>query len=43
MSIRLLAVGDVLLWTRNNTMPFDRVQHELRQRPALREPETVLS
>ncbi|MFW5638970.1 MAG: CapA family protein [Methanoculleus sp.] len=44
MSIRLLAVGDVLLWTRNNTMPFDRVQRELRQKDLLfGNLETVLS
>ena len=28
MSVRLRLIGDVLLWTRNNKMPFDLVQHE---------------
>ncbi|MCK8517902.1 CapA family protein [Methanoculleus sp. 7T] len=44
MSVRLRAVGDVLLWTKNGKGPFDLVQHELRQKDLLfGNLETVLS
>ena len=44
MSVRLRAVGDVLLWTRNGKKPFDLIQHELRQKDLLfGNLETVLS
>ena len=43
-SVRLRAVGDVLLWTRNGKKPFDLIQHELRQKDLLfGNLETVLS
>jgi len=34
-SVRLRAVGDVLLWTRNGKEPFALIQHELRQKDLL--------
>lgn len=44
VSVRLRAVGDVLLWTRNGKKPFDLIQHELRQKDLLfGNLETVLS
>lgn len=44
MSVRLQAVGDVLLWTKNDKKPFDQVQHVLRQKDLLfGNLETVLS
>lgn len=44
MSVRLRAVGDVLLWTRNGKKPFARIQHELDQKDLLfGNLETVLS
>lgn len=43
-SVRLRAVGDVLLWMRNGKEPFALVQHELRQKDLLfGNLETVLS
>ncbi|BBL67625.1 CapA family protein [Methanoculleus chikugoensis] len=43
-SVRLRAVGDVLLWMRNGKRPFALVQHELRQKDLLfGNLETVLS
>jgi poly-gamma-glutamate synthesis protein (capsule biosynthesis protein) len=43
-SVRLRAVGDVLLWVRNGKRPFERIQHELRQKDLLfGNLETVLS
>jgi len=44
VSVRLRAVGDVLLWTRNGKKPFDLIQHELQQKDLLfGNLETVLS
>ena len=44
MSVRLRAVGDVLLWTRNEKRPFDRIHRELRVKDLLfGNLETVLS
>ncbi|MDD2473318.1 MULTISPECIES: CapA family protein [unclassified Methanoculleus] len=34
-AMRLQAVGDVLLWTRNGKKPFALIQHELRQKDLL--------
>ncbi|KAF5050894.1 MAG: CapA family protein [Methanoculleus horonobensis] len=43
-SVRLRAVGDVLLWIKNGKRPFALVQHELRQKDLLfGNLETVLS
>lgn len=43
-SVRLRAVGDVLLWMRNGKSPFDLVRHELQQKDLLfGNLETVLS
>ncbi|WP_292520013.1 CapA family protein [Methanoculleus sp.] len=43
-SVRLRAVGDVLLWIKNNKEPFARIQHELQQKDLLfGNLETVLS
>ncbi|MDV2481659.1 CapA family protein [Methanoculleus sp. Wushi-C6] len=33
--VRLKAVGDVLLWTRNGKKPFARIEHELRRKDLL--------
>lgn len=42
--VRLRAVGDVLLWTRNGKRPFDLVHHELQEKDLLfGNLETVLS
>jgi poly-gamma-glutamate synthesis protein (capsule biosynthesis protein) len=43
-SVRLRAVGDILLWTREGKKPFARIEHELRQKDLLfGNLETVLS
>ena len=43
-SVRLRAVGDVLLWTRKGKEPFARIRHELKQKDLLfGNLETVLS
>ena len=44
MPVRLRAVGDVLLWTRNGKRPFDLIHHELQKKDLLfGNLETVLS
>jgi len=44
VSVRLRAVGDILLWTRNGKKPFDLILHELQQKDILfGNLETVLS
>jgi hypothetical protein len=43
-SVRLRAVGDILLWTKNGRKPFERVEHELARKDMLfGNLETVLS